>query len=72
MKKHGKKKPLTSNQEGPFLFMKYLDGNGYFDQDEKGKIYVVKGKEEQLQDRLWKDLQVFHVAPLSVKSEGHN
>ncbi len=63
MKKHGKKKSLTSNQEGPFLFMKYLDGNGYFDQDEKGRIYVVKDKEEQLQDRFWRDLQVFHVAP---------
>jgi hypothetical protein len=29
MKKPGKKKSLASSWEGPFLFMKYLDNNGF-------------------------------------------
>jgi hypothetical protein len=31
MKKVGKKKSLASNWEGPFLFMKYLDGNRFLE-----------------------------------------
>jgi len=31
MKKVGKKKSFTSNWEGPFLFMKYLDGNRFLE-----------------------------------------
>jgi hypothetical protein len=42
MKKPGKKKSLASNWEGPFFFVKYLDGNGFPDQDEGGRIYVIK------------------------------
>jgi hypothetical protein len=36
MKKQGKKKSLASIWEGPFLFVKYLDGFGFMDQDEGG------------------------------------
>lgn len=50
MKKLGKKS-LASNQEGLFLFIKYLDGNGYMDQDEGSRICVVQDKEEQLWDK---------------------
>lgn len=46
MKKQGKKKSLASTWEGPFLFVKYLDGFGFMDQDEGAKIYVIKGKKE--------------------------
>jgi hypothetical protein len=49
-KKLGKKKSLVFNWEGPFLFVKYLDGSGYIDHDEGGRICVIKGKEEQLWD----------------------
>jgi hypothetical protein len=31
MKKVGKKKSFASNWEGPFLFMKYLDGNRFLE-----------------------------------------
>jgi hypothetical protein len=48
MKKPGKKKSLVSSWERPFLFMNYLDGNGFMEQNERRKICVVKGKEEQL------------------------
>jgi hypothetical protein len=37
MEKLGKKKSLASSWEGPFLFVKYFDGNGFMDQDEGGK-----------------------------------
>jgi hypothetical protein len=51
MKKPSKKKILASNWEGPFIFVEYLNENGYMDQDERSEMNVVKGKEEQLWDR---------------------
>lgn len=61
MEKLGKKNSLASSWEGPFLFVKYLDGNGFMDQDEGGRIYVIKGENKQLWHRSKKDLQVFHI-----------
>jgi hypothetical protein len=46
MNKAGKKKSLVSSWEGPFLFLNYLDGNGFMEQDEKGRMCFVKGKEK--------------------------
>jgi len=63
MKKLGKKKSLASSWEGPFLFMKYLDNNGFQEQDEGGKIFVLKGKDEKLWDKPKRDLQVFRHPP---------
>ncbi len=63
MKKLGKKRSLTSSWEGPFLFMKYLDGNEFLEQDEAGRICVIKGKDEKLWDRPRRDLQIYHAAP---------
>ncbi len=51
MKKSRMKKSLVFSWEGLFLFVKYLDGNGYIDHDEGGKTCVIKGKEEQLWQR---------------------
>ncbi len=51
MKKLGKKS-LASNWEGPFLFMKYLNNNGFQEQDEGGRICVIKGKDEKIWDKL--------------------
>jgi hypothetical protein len=62
MKKLKKKKTLVSSWEGPFLFMKYLDNNGFREQDEGGRICVIKSKGEKLWDKPKKDLQIFHVA----------
>ncbi len=44
MKKPSKKKFLASNWEGPFIFVQYLNENGYMDHDEGSEINVVKGK----------------------------
>lgn len=44
MKKPRKKKSWAFSWEGPFLFVKYLNGNEYIEHDEGGRIYVVKGK----------------------------
>ncbi len=63
MKKLGKKKSLTSSWEGPFLFMKYLDGNELLEQDEGGRIRVIKGMDEKLWNRPRKDLQIYHATP---------
>jgi hypothetical protein len=57
------KKSLASSWEGPFLFMKYLDNNGFQEWDEGGRICVLKGKDEKLRDKHKRDLQVFHHAP---------
>jgi len=46
MKKPRKKRLLISNWEKLFPFMKYLDGNGFLEQDEGGWICVIKGKDE--------------------------
>jgi hypothetical protein len=56
MKKPGKKKLIASGWEGPYLFIRYLDGHGFLDQDEGGKICVVKGKNEKMWDRFQCDL----------------
>jgi hypothetical protein len=42
--------------------MKYLDNNGFQEQDEGGRTCVIKGKDEKLWDMLKRDLQIFHVA----------
>jgi len=46
MKTIGKKKSLASSWEGPFLFVNYLDENGFMDHDEGGRICVIKGKND--------------------------
>ncbi len=46
MKKPRKKRLLTSSWEFFFLFVKYLDGNGFLEQDEGGLICFIKGKDD--------------------------
>jgi hypothetical protein len=58
-------KSLASSWEGPFIFVRYLDGHGFLQHDERGRIYVVKGEDEKLWERPWRDLQLFH-ATISV------
>jgi hypothetical protein len=48
MKEPKKKKSLASSWEGSFFFMKYLDNNGFQEQDKGDKIYAFKGKDEKL------------------------
>jgi hypothetical protein len=47
VKKSKKKKSLIFSWEGPFLFIKYLDGNKFLEQDEGGQICVINEKDEQ-------------------------
>ncbi len=46
MKTLRKKKSMASSWEGPFLFVNYLDENGFMDHDEGGRICVIKGKND--------------------------
>jgi hypothetical protein len=46
MKKLGKARSMTSSWKGHILFMKYLDGNIFIEQDDGGKIGVIRGKDE--------------------------
>jgi hypothetical protein len=46
MNKPGKKKFLVFGWEGPFLFLNYLDGNGFMEQDEGGRMCIVKSRDE--------------------------
>jgi len=62
MKKLGKKKPFTYSWEGPYTFVRHINGHGFLEQDEGRRICVVKGKNEKLWDRLQQDLQLFHLA----------
>ncbi len=54
--KFGKKKSLASSWEGPLMFVRYLDGHGFLEQDEGKRVCVVKGKDDKLWDRPWHDL----------------
>jgi hypothetical protein len=42
MKKHGKKKNVTSSWEGPYQFIRHVDGNGNFDFEENNRICIIK------------------------------
>jgi hypothetical protein len=46
MKNPRKQKSLASNWEGSFLFVNYLDKNGFMDRDEGSRLYLIKGKDE--------------------------
>ncbi len=59
MEKPSRKISLAFSQEGLFVFVKYLDGNGSMEQDEGNIICVVKDKEEQLQDKPKRDYNCF-------------
>ncbi len=63
MKKLGKKQSLTSSWESPLFFMKYLDGNELLEQDERGRICVIKWKDKKFWGRPKRDLHIYHVAP---------
>ncbi len=70
MKKLSKNKSLASSWEGPFIFVRYLDGHGFLQHDERGRIYVVKREDEKLWERPWRDLQLFHATNYRVKIMG--
>jgi hypothetical protein len=44
MNKLGKKKSLASSWEGPYLFVRYLDGHGFLEQDEGRRVCVVRAR----------------------------
>jgi len=45
IKKFGKKRFLESSWEGPFCLWN-IDGNGSLNEDERGRICVIKGNDE--------------------------
>jgi hypothetical protein len=51
IKKPAKNKSLASSWESLFMFVKYLDGNGFLEHNEGGRIYVIKGKKKQFWGR---------------------
>jgi hypothetical protein len=51
IKKPAKNKSLTSSWESLFMFVKYLDGNGFLEHNEGRRICMIKGKEEQFWGR---------------------
>jgi hypothetical protein len=52
MKKPSKKKSLASSWEGPYLFVRYMDGHRFLQQDEGGRVCVMKGKNENCRTDL--------------------
>jgi hypothetical protein len=60
MNKPRKKKSLVYSWEQPFLFLNYLDGNEFMEQDEGKRMCVVKSKEEQLWDKPCSNLQLYY------------
>jgi hypothetical protein len=63
-KKINKNKSLASSWEGPVIFVRYLDGHAFLQHDERGRIYVVKGEDEKLWEKPWRDLQLFHATTI--------
>ncbi len=59
-----KKMSLVFRWEEPLLFLNYLDDNEFMEQDERGRMCIVKGKEEQFWDISHQDLQLYHYAQL--------
>ncbi len=61
MKKLGKKKALTSSQEGPYQFVAHKDGNGNLDFKEGSRICIIKDADGSKWERSYMDLQIYHV-----------
>ncbi len=59
MKKLGKKKTLT--WEGPYQFIRHVDGNGNFDFEEGNKVCIIKDVDRHQWERSHMDLQMYHV-----------
>jgi len=59
MKKLGNKKALSSSWEGPYQFVGYGDGNGYFDFEKGSRICIIKDVDEHHWERSCRDLQVY-------------
>ncbi len=70
MKKINKNKSLASSWESPFIFVRYLNGRGFLQQDEGGKIYVDKGEDEKLWDKFLEGFAIVPCYNYRVKTEG--
>ncbi len=69
MKKPEKKKALTTNWEGPYLFVAHTDRIGNLDFEEGSRICIIQDVDGNQWERPRRDLQVYHT-PQSQKSGG--
>lgn len=60
VEKLGQKKALEVSQEGPYLFVGYVNGKEEVDFDEGKHIYIIKGLDEDQWQEPQRDLQLFH------------
>jgi hypothetical protein len=74
MKKLKKKKTLISSRERPFLFMQYLDGNKFLEQDEGGRIVSPMEKMSNLRINLGgiSNLSILHLEMMKIKGFTQN
>jgi hypothetical protein len=59
MKKPRKKKVLILSWQGPYQFVGHVDGNGYFDFEER-RVCIIDVDGHQC-ERSHMDLQIYHV-----------
>ncbi len=60
MKKLGKKKALTSSQEGPYQFVTHVDGLGNLHFEEDSKLCIIQDANGNQWERSHRDLHIYH------------
>jgi len=63
MKKPGKRRALTTNQEGPYQFIEHTNGKGNLDFEEGYRLCIIQDANGQQWEKSRQDLQIFY-APL--------
>jgi len=63
MKKPGKKRALAASWEGPYRFVRHVDGKCNYDFEEGCRLCIIQDANGMQWERSRKDLQIFHMQP---------
>ncbi len=63
MKKPGKRRALVASWEGPYQFVRHVDGKGNFDFEEGCRLCIVQDADGRQWEKSRKDLQIYYAPP---------
>jgi hypothetical protein len=63
MKKPGKRRALTASWEGPYQFIRNIDGKGNLDFEEGYRLCIIQDADGHQWERFRRDLQIFYAPP---------
>jgi hypothetical protein len=63
MKKPGKKRALAASWEGPYRFVRHVDGKGNYDFEDVCQLCIIQDADGMQWERSRRDLQIFHMQP---------